>query len=114
MMASWWDYLHMPLSWICLIAGVFFVFSGALGMVRFPNFFTRVHAGSVTDSFGFPLILLGYLFSLPLGLVSIKILLLLVFAMVTSATAAHALARAAIMDGVLPRIVPEKAKEESF
>ena len=47
------------LTWACLLAGGFLAFSGAVGLFRFPDFFTRLHAASVTDTLATGLIVLG-------------------------------------------------------
>ena len=40
------------LSWLLLLSGGFFVVVGSMGLVRMPDFFTRVHAASITDTLG--------------------------------------------------------------
>ena len=40
------------LSWGFILAGVFFVFTGTLGMLRLPDFYTRLHAAGITDTMG--------------------------------------------------------------
>lgn len=92
------------ISYVCMAAGAFFVITGAVGIVRMPDFFTRLHPAGIVDSIGVPLILMGLLFHMGLGIISIKILLLIAFSMVTSSTACHALAKAAL--------TPEKKKAE--
>lgn len=90
------------LTIICLGLGAFFVFTSALGLLRMPDFFTRLHPAGIGDSIGLPLILLGLLLNQEFGLISFKIFLLIIFSLVTSATASHALAKAALMSGVKP------------
>ncbi|MCA9283767.1 MAG: monovalent cation/H(+) antiporter subunit G, partial [Phycisphaerales bacterium] len=46
-------------SWVLLVAGGFFSVVGALGLVRMPDFITRMHSASVTDTLGAGLVLLG-------------------------------------------------------
>ncbi|MCB2081609.1 MAG: monovalent cation/H(+) antiporter subunit G [Rickettsiales bacterium] len=81
-----------------MIVGTFFIFTGSLGILRMPDFFTRLHPASMGDSMGLPLILIGIALHTPFGLVTAKILLLLLFSLVTSSTASHALAKAALLD----------------
>ena len=52
------------LSWALLILGGFICVSGAIGMHRFPDFFSRMHAASVTDTLGGSLILVGLMLQL--------------------------------------------------
>ena len=48
------------MSWICFVAGGFFCVTGALGLVRMPDFYTRMHAAGITDTVGAGLILLTF------------------------------------------------------
>ena len=88
-------------SGILLIAGVFFGVSGAFGLFKFPDFFTRVHAASVTDSIAAILILAGLLLQTSFDLNTGKLLFILAFLLITSPTASHALAKAARHGGLL-------------
>ena len=86
---------------IVVIGGVFMVI-GALGLVRMPDAFTRMHAASVADTFGVPLVLLGLVLFAGFSLVSVKLVLLVLFIALTSPAATHAVARAALHAGVRP------------
>lgn len=65
--------------------------------MRLPEFFSRVHAAGIIDSLGAILILLGLITQSQDILVIIKLLLILLFMMITGPTAVHALARAAML-----------------
>ncbi|MGY6629664.1 MAG: monovalent cation/H(+) antiporter subunit G [Wenzhouxiangella sp.] len=90
------------LSWIFLLAGGAFGVIGGLGMVRFPDFYTRLHAAGVTDTLCALLIVLGLVLQSGFSLLTIKLLLILLFLLFTAPTATHALARAAMVDGLEP------------
>ncbi|MDE0051063.1 MAG: monovalent cation/H(+) antiporter subunit G [Rhodospirillales bacterium] len=90
------------LSWISIGIGCAFVLVGGLGLVRLPDVFTRLHAASVADSAGAGFILLGLMLQAGLSLTTLKLVLILAFLIFTAPTAAHALAHAALLDGVLP------------
>lgn len=75
--------------------GVFFLLMGAIGLVRFPNFYARMHAAGKCDTLGALLVLLGLAAYHGASLSSAKILLIAVFVFLTSPTATHAVARAA-------------------
>jgi len=47
------------LSWVCLLGGAVFLLVGAIGLLRFPDFYTRLHAVSVCDTMGAGLVLIG-------------------------------------------------------
>ena len=83
------------LSWVFLITGSFFVIVGGIGLLRLPDFYTRVHAASITDTVGAWLIILGLLLQVEHTLVGIKLVLILLFLILTSPLSSHALTKAA-------------------
>ena len=83
-----------------LLAGGGFAISGGVGLLRFPDFYTRVHAAGLTDSAGAGLILLGLLLQVPDWGTAVRLVLILLFMLVTGPTATQALAQAARRDGV--------------
>jgi len=97
------------LSWALLVAGGFFCIVGGIGLLRMPDFFTRMHAASVTDTLGVGCILGGLMLQAGLTLVAVKLLFIGVLVFFTSPTATHALARAATARGVKPLLADEEA-----
>ncbi len=89
------------LSWPCLVAGGFFSVVGALGLVRMPNFYTRMHAASVIETLGAGLILFGLVLQAGLTLITAKLLIIGLLIFFTSPTATHALAKAALTRGLM-------------
>jgi multicomponent Na+:H+ antiporter subunit G len=83
-----------------LVAGGLFAVSGGLGLLRLPDFYTRVHAVGLTDSAGAGLILLGLLLQAPDWATAVRLVLILLFLLLTGPTATQALAQAARRDGV--------------
>ncbi len=100
------------LSWICLSAGGVFCIVGALGMLRMPDFYTRMHAASVIETLGAGLILLGLTLQAGLTLVAVKLLMIGLLLFFTSPAATHALARAAMTRGLQPQLAEEKPKSK--
>ncbi len=92
------------LSWIILLAGAVFLLIGAIGVLRFPDFFTRLHAVSVCDTMGAGLVLVGLMLQGGLSLVTVKLVLMFYFMMFTGPTAVHALAEAALQGKLDPVI----------
>ena len=84
------------LSVILLVSGAAFCLIGALGLFRMPNFITRVHAASLIDSLGAILILSGLMLQAGFSLVTIKLVLILIFLLLTGPTAIHALTSTAL------------------
>lgn len=91
------------LAWLTLMGGVWFALIGAIGLLRLPDFYTRLHAAAIIDTLGSALILLGLMWQAGWTLASVKLLLILLFLWFTSVVAAHALARAALSDPENPR-----------
>lgn len=85
-----------------IVSGAFFMFSAALGVLRMPDFYTRLHPAGVTDSIGAPFVLIGIAILNGATLFSGKIILLVLFILITSPTACHALAKAASYSGLKP------------
>jgi multicomponent Na+:H+ antiporter subunit G len=92
------------LSWTFLMAGSIFLLVGGLGLIRLPDFYTRIHAAGITDTMGAWLVLIGLMFSAGWTLISVKLLMLLFFLAVTSPLASHALAKAAFLRGLEPML----------
>ncbi|MBI2312329.1 MAG: monovalent cation/H(+) antiporter subunit G [Betaproteobacteria bacterium] len=90
------------LSWACLLAGGAFCIIGAVGLLRMPDLYTRMHAASVTDTLGAGLILVGLMFQAGLSQVTGKLLVILVLLLFTNPAATHALAKAALARKVRP------------
>lgn len=90
------------IGWLCMLTGGFFTIAGGIGLVRLPDFYTRIHAAGVTDTMGAGLILLGLMTQSGISLVTMKLLLVLLFLLLTSPTATHALAKAALHGQLQP------------
>jgi multicomponent Na+:H+ antiporter subunit G len=101
--SAWID----ALSWLCLVGGGFFCIVGALGMLRMPDFYTRMHAASVIETLGAGPILLGLMLQAGLTLVAVKLLMVGVLIFFASPTATHALARAAMVRGLKPLLADD-------
>ena len=81
---------------ILLSLGVLFLLLGAIGILRFPDCYTRMHAAGKCDTLGALLVVSGLAFYHGVSLESAKILFIAVFIFLTSPTATHAIARAAL------------------
>ncbi len=98
------DMLITITSWVCLFLGSFFCLSGGVGILRFPDFYTRMHASGVTDTLGAGLILAGLMLQAGWSLVLVKLIFILLFILFTSPTSNHALAKAAIHGKLKPQL----------
>ncbi|MFW5660035.1 MAG: monovalent cation/H(+) antiporter subunit G [Oceanicaulis sp.] len=89
-------------SAVLMVTGAVFVMAGALGMLRLPDFYTRLHAAGVTDTLGAELIVIGLMLQTGWSLDTVKLALLGLFVFLTSPTATHATANAAYKAGLKP------------
>jgi multicomponent Na+:H+ antiporter subunit G len=96
------------LSAALLAAGGAFCVIGALGLLRMPDFFTRMHAAGVIDTLGAWLILAGLALQAGFSLVTVKLVALGLLIFFTSPAATHALARAALARGVAPLLAGDE------
>lgn len=90
-------FLAMP-----LLLGLLFILLGVVGILRLPDFYTRLHAMGKCDTLGVALVLIALALYTGLTLSSAKLLLIAVFIGIANPTATHALGRAAIKAGLTP------------
>ena len=100
-----------PLQWLGVLlglAGLIFFLGAAVGMVRFPDFYTRMHAAGKGDTLSTMLMLAGFAlvtmedFSVGSWLILVKIMAVVLFIYLTTPTSSHALMRAAFEDDEMP------------
>jgi multicomponent Na+:H+ antiporter subunit G len=91
-----------------LVSGLFFFFAGAVGILRFPDFYSRLHPAGKLDTMGLfttmTAMALWVVHEWTLGaiLTALKILLIVAFVFITSPTATHAIVDAGVRAGLLP------------
>jgi len=98
--------LSALLPWLsdaALLVGSFLLLSGAVGFLRFRDFYARIHACGVTETLATSFILLGLLLQPAGAQPQAKLVMILLFVLFSSPTASHALAKAAWNAGVRPR-----------
>ena len=95
------------------MSGCFFVLAGSIGLLRLPDFFTRLHAAGVTDTLGTGLIITGLLLQAGWSQVSIKLLLILLMLFFTGPTSTHALAKAALHGKLKPQLAESDQEDAS-
>lgn len=95
-------------SWVFILLGSFFTIVGALGLVRMPEIFTRMHAASVTDTLGVGFLILGMSLQAGFSLVTLKLVFLLALFFFTGPVVTHALAQACLHEGVEPQLAEDR------
>lgn len=87
-------------SWALIVAGSFFTVVGALGLVRMPDVFTRLHAVSLIDTLGIGFLIAGMGLQAGFSLVTLKLLLLLAMVFFTWPVVTHALAQVCLHEDI--------------
>lgn len=97
-----WSVLSAYIGLGLMFLGLFFVLTAAVGFVRLPDVYCRLHITAVIDTLGVPLFLVGSAVYIGPGLIAGKLLLCIVFLYGTSPLVGHLLARAALDSGQIP------------
>jgi multicomponent Na+:H+ antiporter subunit G len=92
------------LSDICLLLGGILTLTGAVGLLRLPDFFTRLHAASVTETLAAMLLIIGIMLDTGLTLDTAKLMLVILIMIIANPTITHALCRAAANGGTTPEM----------
>lgn len=108
-----WDILIEVVSWILIIVGSVSSIIGAFGAYRFPDFWSRLHAVSVTDTAGVILLIAGMCLQSGFTLVTAKLIAIGIFLFITGPTATHAAANAALVSGLLPNALHRVEDDEA-
>ena len=96
------------LSWILMSVGALSVLIGGIGVLRMPDFYSRMHAASLTDTMATLALFTGMMLQAGLTLATVKLFAIMLFLLLTGPTATYALANAALTSGLKPRVsVPE-------
>ena len=89
-------------AYVLIFAGAGFCLVGAIGVMRFPDVYARMHAAGITDTLGALLVVFGLMLLAGFSQASVKLAFILAFLWMASPTATHALAKAARHGGVDP------------
>ena len=101
------------LAVVLMVGGAFFLTVSCIGLIRLPDFYTRTHAVGKSETLGAILVLSGLAVYNGWTVSTIKLLLILVFVMIASPTATHAILRAALHSGLEPWTRKRKQSGES-
>jgi multicomponent Na+:H+ antiporter subunit G len=88
--------------------GIFFMIFGVLGILRFPDLYTRLHPAGKAGTAGILSIFIGLILYSGFSPLSLRIILIALFIVITSPVASHAIARGAIESGIEPWRAREK------
>jgi multicomponent Na+:H+ antiporter subunit G len=108
---DWLGLLRFVVTLFSIAVGTFFVFAGTFGVIRLPDFYTRLHAGGMTDTLGAELILFGLIVQSGFSQMTLKLLMVAFFLFITSPTATHAVAHSAYKSGLKPLLGKYRAPD---
>ena len=94
--------LIQVLTAVLLVSGFLFILFGIIGVLRLPDFYSRLHAQGKCDTLGVALMLGALALHEGWSLTSAKILTIVFFIVLANPTATHALGRAALLAGLEP------------
>ncbi len=95
-------------SWVLVLLGSFFVLTGAVGLVRMPEIFTRMHAVSVIDTLGIGLLALGMALQAGVSLAALKLVFLVAVYFFIGPVVTHALAQACLHERIAPLLTEDR------
>lgn len=101
------------LSWMLLLAGSLLTVTGGIGLLRLPDFFTRLHAVSIPDTLGAGLIFFGLALQAGWSQVTFKLAMIMLFMFITGPAATHALAKASLHGKLKPLVADAEEKESN-
>jgi len=90
------------IAYLFIFLGLVFIFFGTLGIIRFPDIYTRLQTSSKCDAAGAVALLVGLMMREGLDSLSLRILIILMFLLLTNPVASHAIARSAAIRGIKP------------
>ena len=104
--------LQLWVGGVIMVSGAATCIIGALGLLRLPDVFARMHAASLVDTLGMLLLVLGMMVIEGFTQNFLKLIILATFVLFTSPVATHALSKAALKEGIEPQLAdsPDNAE----
>jgi len=96
------EIVRLGLSGVVVAIGLVLIAGGALGLLRFPDLYTRIHAANVADVVGSVVVVLGLVIAAPDWGIAVRLLLLAALFMALGPTLSHLVAQAAHAAGLAP------------
>jgi len=106
------DILRQVFVYVFFITGTYFLLSAAVGMIRFPDLYTRLHAGSKCLMAGGISVLMGCIVLEGIGYVSLKLIVIMIFLLITNPVSIHVIASFAYNHNIIPKTIAKNDIEE--
>jgi multicomponent Na+:H+ antiporter subunit G len=91
--------VYEVLSFFFTVIGGFFFFTGTVGLLRFPDAFSRLHALTKADNLGLGFIVIGLAIQSQSFLIAMKLILIWLFALIASSTSCYLISNRATVKG---------------
>lgn len=98
---------------LLIVLGILFIFAGSVGMLRLPDFYSRSHAVSTSDTLGIIFVIGGLIVYEGFTQSSLKLLFIILFIALANPVGSHALARAALKKGIKPFYNKRSAEDQT-
>lgn len=105
--------IQIIISILFVSLGILFMLVGSIGIVRLPDFYSRTHATSKSDTLGIIFVILGLMIYEGFTQSSFKLILVVLFIALSNPIGTHALARAAMKKGLSPFFSDDHIKNKS-
>lgn len=99
---------------VLVFTGLFFMLVAAVGFVRLPDVFSRLHVTGILDTLGAPVVLIGVAVWVGPSLTAAKLILAIIFLYLTSPLVGHLLSRSAIEAGYKPDVVEDQSEPDDL
>ncbi|SRR6056297_468297 len=104
--------IQISFSILFIILGIAFILMGSIGILRLPDFYSRSHAASKSDTLGVMFVIGGLIIYEGFTQSSLKLLFIILFIALSNPIGTHALARAALKKGIKPVLYNRSTEEE--
>lgn len=105
--------IQIIISILFVSIGILFMLVGSIGILRLPDFYSRTHSVSKSDTLGIIFVIMGLVIYEGFTQSSFKLILVVLFIALSNPIGTHALARAAMKKGLSPFFSDEKKNESS-
>ena len=106
------DILRQVVVYVFFITGIYFLLSTAVGIIRFPDLYTRLHAASKCLIAGGISVLMGCIVLEGMRFVSLKVVVIIIFLLITNPVAIHVIASFAYHHNIIPKTIAESDFKE--
>ena len=102
--------IQISFSVLFIVLGILFILMGSIGIIRLPDFYSRSHAASKSDTLGIMFVIGGLMIYEGFTQSSLKLLFIILFIWLSNPIGSHALARAALKKGLKPYLFNRSSK----